>query len=166
MWFTPFDNLILLFLAAFNRLVSKCFLLFIVGKAQVLLIILKNQSKWNSAINNCIIYTWAFLTARCQNSLLYSQRHLCQTLELKGKLSAWPDATIGNTCQTIWLNKWILFLIASIRSQLLIISFNSGVDPPAPPAVCGGSPHPQHLPHAGRCDQLLSASEQRYTHCL
>lgn len=43
--------------------------------------------------------------------------------------------------------------LASLRS--------SGADPPSPPAVCGGSPHPQHLPHAGGRHQLLSASEQQ-----
>lgn len=37
----------------------------------------------------------------------------------------------------------------------------SGADPPAPPAVRGGAPDPEHLPHAGGRHQLLPASQQQ-----
>lgn len=51
-------------------------------------------------------------------------------------------------------------------SDLSSVSLNLGVDPAAPPGVCRGFSSPQHLPHVGRCEQLLPASQQRHSHHL
>lgn len=65
------------------------------------------------------------------------------------------------------MNERYHFVVSSDDGLFVCSAFSAaGVDPPAPPAVRGGPPHPQHLPHAGGRDQLLPASEQRHAHRL
>ena len=115
-----------------------------------------------------LICVWIFNVITNRQNSLKAENDIRVDFRWISNKQLHDDWTVFQKLVNQWLNKNLAshLLQSSVSQSVSDLISPSGSDPPAPPAVCGGSPHPQHLPHVGGCDELLSSPGQWRTHRL